>query len=122
MNKWKIAFWCSLVLLVFTILFSKYILINQAYDITYYKEDSKLVEEDFEEIIDVINNTDLSKHQIAKLIARKSFVDAKFLNSNDTISTYDKIMDSDYILLNKVKLYFDFNDEDNKLTEIQKRD
>ena len=122
MNKWKIAFWCSLVLLVFTILFSTYILINQAYDITYYKEDSKLVEEDFEEIIDVINNTDLSKHQIAKLIARKSFVDAKFLNSNDTISTYDKIMDSDYILLNKVKLYFDFNDEDNKLTEIQKRD
>ena len=64
MNKWKIAFWCCLVMLVSTILFSAYILIDQAYNITYRTVGYENLEKDFNQIINIINKTDLSYNEI----------------------------------------------------------
>ncbi|MDR1698642.1 MAG: hypothetical protein LBR75_02300 [Prevotellaceae bacterium] len=104
MNKWKIAFWCSLVLLVFTILFSVYILFDQAVTITYRKASFEWTERDFDKIIEIINNTDLSKNQIELLIKK-----------DDYYFVEEKTIMGDTIQLNTIKLIFEYD----KLKEIK---
>ena len=103
MNKWKIAFWCSLVLLVLTILFS----IKQADRITYtidkYNSFIDSEEIDFIRIIELVNNTNLSQNQIESYIK-----DDYFFNFSVTI-------EKDTIHFHTVKLIF----KDSKLNEIR---
>ena len=64
MNKWKIAFWCCLALLVVVTVFSVYSIIDQGVTLTYLKEGYTDTENDLDQLIEIINKTDLTKEQI----------------------------------------------------------
>ena len=64
MNKWKIAFWCCLTLLVAVTVFYVYSIIDQGVTLTYQKEGYIDTENDLEQLIEIINKTDLTKKQI----------------------------------------------------------
>lgn len=64
MNKWKIAFWCCLTLLAAVIVFSGYSIIDQGVTLTYQKEGYTDTENDLDQLIEIINKTDLTKKQI----------------------------------------------------------
>lgn len=66
MNKWKIAFWFSLTLLILVTIFATYSFLDQAYTLTYNKVGYEDTEKDLDELIEIINKTDLSKMQIEK--------------------------------------------------------
>lgn len=103
MNKWKIAFWCCLTLLVAVTVFSVYSIIDQGVTLTYQKEGYRDTEKDLDQLIEIINKTDLTKKQIeTELKDRKDFEFMDF--KTDTIS------------LNRVLLIFD-NDRLEKITK-----
>ncbi len=64
MNKWKIAFWSCFVLLIATISIGAYTILDQAVTITYMKEGYTDTKADLAILIDLINDTDLSKEAI----------------------------------------------------------
>jgi hypothetical protein len=104
MNKWKIAFWSCLTLLLAVTLFSAYSIIDQAYTLTYHKVGYEDTEKDLDELIEIINKTDLTKKQIESELKDHNhfeFMDFK----SDTIS------------LNRVLLIF----EKEKLNRIEKQ-
>jgi hypothetical protein len=85
MNKWKIAFWVCLAVLLLATVFSVYSIVNQSVSLTYQKESYADTENDLTYIIEIINKTDLSKTQIEKeLKAHKLFEYMDF--RTDTIS------------------------------------
>ena len=66
MNKWKIAFWVCLTVLFLVTAFSVYSIIDQAVILTYQKEGYTATENDLDNLIEIINKTDLTKTQIEK--------------------------------------------------------
>ena len=64
MNKWIIAFWCCLTILVAVTFFSVYSIIDQGVTLTYQKEGYTDTENDLDQLIEIINKTDLTKKQI----------------------------------------------------------
>ena len=94
MNKWKIAFWSCLTLLVAVTVFSAYSIIDQAYTLTYHKVGYVDTEKDLEQLMEIINKTDLTKKQIETELKDRN--DFEFMDfKTDTIS------------LNRVLLIFD---------------
>jgi hypothetical protein len=103
MNKWKIAFWCCLTLLVAVTVFSVYSIIDQGVTLTYQKEGYRDTENDLDQLIEIINKTDLTKKQIETELKDRN--DFEFMDfKTDTIS------------LNRVLLIFD-NDRLEKITK-----
>ena len=94
MNKWKVAFWSCLALLVVVTVFSAYSIIDQAYTLTYHKVGYEDTEKDLEQLIEIINKTDLTKKQIETELKDRN--DFEFMDFN-----------SDTISLNRVLLIFD---------------
>lgn|SRR5690554_4144831 len=94
MNKWKIAFWCCLVLLVSVSIYSAYSIVDQAVTLNYHKVDYKDTEDDLDEIIDIINNTNLTKTQIENRLK-----DHRLYEFMD--------FETDTVSLNKVLFIFD---------------
>ncbi|SFN52589.1 hypothetical protein SAMN04487989_1011006 [Bizionia echini] len=85
MKKWKIAFWCCLTILVLITIISAYSIIDQAYALTYQKVYYTETESDFENLIEIINKTDLSRIQIENVF--KNHADYEYMDfQNDTIS------------------------------------
>jgi len=104
MNKWKIAFWCCLTILILAVAIALYLIIDQAVTLTYQKEGYTDTENDLEQLIEIINKTDLTKSQIeVELKDHKlyEFMDFK----SDTVS------------LERVLLIFD----NNKLKAIRRQ-
>ena len=66
MNKWKIAFWVCLTVLLLVTAFSIYSNIDQAVTLTYQKKGYTDTENDLDNLIEIINKTDLTKTQIQK--------------------------------------------------------
>jgi hypothetical protein len=64
MNKWKISFWICLTLLIVVTMFSLYSIIDQGVTLTYQKEGYTDTENDLDQLIEIINKTDLTKKQI----------------------------------------------------------
>ncbi len=64
MNNWKIAFWICFTLLGLVIVFSAYSIIDQGVTLTYQKEGYTNTENDLDQLIEIINKTDLTKNQI----------------------------------------------------------
>lgn len=103
MNKWKVAFWSCLTLLVVVTVFSAYSIIDQAYILTYHKVGYEDTENDLDLLIEIINKTDLTKNQIKAELKDRN--DLEFMDfKTDTIS------------LNRVLLIFD-NDKLKKITK-----
>jgi len=67
-NKWKIAFWISLLLLVTTAAIGLYSVVDQAVTLTYMKEGYSDTEADLETLIQIIEQTDQSKQGIEILL------------------------------------------------------
>lgn len=104
MNTWKIAFWCCLTLLIVVIVFSVYSIIDQGVTLTYQKEGCTDTENDLNQLIEIINQTDLTKEQIqTKLKGHRLFEYMDF--KTDTVS------------LDKVLLIF----ENEKLMNVEKQ-
>jgi hypothetical protein len=103
MNKWRIAFWCCVTLLVAVTVFSVYSIIDQGVTLTYQKEGFRDTENDLDQLIEIINKTDLTKKQIETELKDRN--DFEFMDfKTDTIS------------LNRVLLIFD-NDRLEKITK-----
>ena len=68
MNKWKIAFWITLALLVFVTLFGFYSIIDQGVTITHMRDGYTAAESDLETLSLIINETNLSKSQIQEIL------------------------------------------------------
>ena len=66
MNKWKIAFWVCLTVLLLVTALSVYSIIDQGVTLTYQKEGYTDTENDLDNLIEIINKTDLTKTQIQK--------------------------------------------------------
>ena len=66
MNKWKIAFWVCLTILFLVTAFGFYSIIDQSVTLTYQKEGYTDTENDLDNLIEIINKTDLTKIQIEK--------------------------------------------------------
>jgi hypothetical protein len=64
MTKWKIAFWVCLTVLILVTTFGAYSIIDQAVTLTYQKEGYTDTENDLDNLIELINKTDLTKTQI----------------------------------------------------------
>lgn len=94
MNKWKIAFWCSLIILIFTIFYSIYTILDQAVAITYQREEYINTENDLNQIIQFVNETDFTKKEIIQSLQDHRW--AKYMN-----------FDSDTIELERTTLIFD---------------
>lgn len=103
MNKWEIAFWLCLTVLIFVTAFGVYSIIDQAVTLTYQKEGYTDTENDLDNLIEIINKTDLTKTKIQKELKNHrlyEYMDFK----KDTIS------------LNRVLLIFD-NDKLKSVTK-----
>lgn len=64
MNKWKIGFWFCLTTLLLTIGLGLYAILDQGVTLTYMKEGYGDTKSDLEQLIKIINDTDLTKDQI----------------------------------------------------------
>lgn len=104
MNKWKIAFWCCLTILILVTGFFLYTVIDQGVTLTYQKEGYADTENDLEQIMKIINKTDFSKSQI-----ETELKDHKLYEFMD--------FQSDTIVLDRVLLIFD----NNKLKTVTKQ-
>jgi len=61
MNKWKIAFWVCLTVLLVVTAFGVYSIVDQAVTLTYQKEGYADTENYLENLIEIIKKTDLYK-------------------------------------------------------------
>ncbi len=104
MNKWKTAFWCCLTLLVAVTVFSVYSIIDQGVTLTYQKEGYTDTENDLNQLIEIINKTDLTKSAI-----KSELKDQRLYEYMD--------FDSDTISLDRVSLIF----ENDKLKTVTKQ-
>ena len=104
MNRWKIAFWSCLTVLFLVIGLAVYAIVDQAVTLTYQKDGYTDTENDLNQMIVIINKTDLSKQQIEKELKDHRLYEYMDFNS-DTIS------------LDRVLFIFD----ENKLKRITKQ-
>lgn len=99
MNKWKIAFWCCLTVLILLTAFSVYSIIDQAVTLSYQKEGYTDTENDLDQIIKIFNKTDLTKTQIQNILKDHRLYEYMDFKS-DTISL-DRVL----LIFENDKLY-----------------
>jgi len=104
MNKWKIAFWFCLTVLLLVTAIGVYSIIDQAVTLTYQKEGYTDTENDLDNLIKIFNKTDMSKIEIQKELKNHRLYDYMDFKK-DTIS------------LDRISLIFD----NNKLKTIKKQ-
>ena len=64
MNKWKIGFWITLSLLILVTATGFYSVIDEAVSLGYLRDSYDDTESDMNTLVDLINETDLTKQQI----------------------------------------------------------
>ncbi len=100
MNKWKIGFWICFTTLIFTVGLGLYAVLDQGVALTYMKEGYMDTKSDLDQLVKIINTTDLSKEQIKKSLVEDS-------------DNFD--FDRDTVTLNRTDLIF----KDNKLKIVE---
>ena len=70
MNKWKIAFWCCLTTLLIVVGISIYSAIDQGYSLSYLQDSYTEKETELDNVILILNETDLSKTGIEKTLKK----------------------------------------------------
>lgn len=93
MNKWKIAFWICFLALIVTAATGLYVFVDQSVTIGYMREGYTNTENDLEELITIINQTDLSKTEVTNVLKHKSM-------------KYYVGLGTDTISLDRITLYF----------------
>jgi hypothetical protein len=85
MNKWKIAFWVCLLFFIFSLFISFYSIVDQGVSLTHLRESYSDKENDLNDLIQIINKTDLSKKQIEKELENHRLFE--YMNfDNDSVS------------------------------------
>ena len=103
-RRWKIAFFCVLTIFFLVAGCSFYKILDQAISLDYMQQGYSWTEHDLEQIIEIINETDLTKSQIKNALGDHMFY--QFMD-----------FDSDTVELERVQLIFD----DNRLKTISDR-
>ncbi len=93
MNKWKKAFWICLITMTTLLIFCLYTNLDQAVLLTDMQKGYSYTSHDLENLIKIINETDLTKGQINKL-----------LSNHDNYEFMD--FKSDTVALNRKSLIF----------------
>lgn len=70
MNKWKIAFWCCLTTLLIVVGISIYSTIDLGYSLSYLQDSYTEKETELDNVILILNETDLSKTEIEQTLKR----------------------------------------------------
>jgi hypothetical protein len=100
-NKWRLAFWICLIILLLISGFAVYRIIDQGVTITYLRDGCENTENDLNSLIYIINAKDYSKNTIKQNLESHRY--------------FDMIdFDSDSVGLERVKLIFK-NDTLNKI-------
>ena len=63
-NKWRLAFWISILTLLVVIVIGLYSIIDQGVTITYMKDGYTNTENDLNSLVEIINETNLTKSAI----------------------------------------------------------
>lgn len=84
-NRWKTAFWICLLLLGVTVAMGAYAVLDQAVTLTHLKEGYSDTEADLETMMQIINQTDLSKQKVKRVLEDHELYEYMNFNS-DTIS------------------------------------
>lgn len=63
-NKWRLAFWISILTLLVVIVIGLYSIIDQGVTITYMKDGYTNTENDLNSLVEIINETNLTKSEI----------------------------------------------------------
>ncbi len=84
-NKWKIAFWWCSTILFFVVGISVYSTIDQGYSLSYLKDSYTEKETEIDNLVIIINETDLSKTGIEKTLKKHKIGDSVNFKS-DTVS------------------------------------
>jgi hypothetical protein len=84
MNKWKIGFWVSTTLLIVSLAVGAYIIVDQSVTIMYMQEGYSDTENDLKTLLELVNETDLSKAEIVKKLKDHRLVEFMDFRS-DTI-------------------------------------
>jgi hypothetical protein len=85
MNKWKIAFWCCLTTLFIVVGISIYSTIDQGYSLSYLRDNYTEKETELDNVILILNETDLSKTRIEKTLKKHRIGESANFKS-DTVS------------------------------------
>jgi hypothetical protein len=85
MNKWKIGFWCSLTTLLIFIGFWIHSTIDQGYTLAYMQDSYTVKETELDNLVLIINETDLSKTGIEKTLKKYKIGESVNFKS-DTVS------------------------------------
>ncbi len=85
MNKWKIAFWICLLLLVIVSSFCVYSIVDQGVSLTYMREGYTDTENDLNNLSKIITETNLSKQQIRNTLKQHHLYEYMDFNT-DTVS------------------------------------
>ncbi len=81
MDKWKIGFWICFPTLLLTIGLGLYAILDQGATLTYMQEGYRDTKSDLEQLVEIINNTELTKDEIRNVLKSD---DLDF--SSDTVS------------------------------------
>lgn len=85
MNKWKIAFGCCLTTLLIVVGISVFSTIDQGYSLSYLQDSCTEKETELDNVILILNETDLSKTGIEKTLKKHKIGEsANFIS--DTVS------------------------------------
>lgn len=99
MKKWKIAFWACLTILILVTAVAVYSIIDQGITLTYQKEGYTDTENDLDNLIEIINKTNLTKTQIQEeLKSHKSYEYMNFKTDTISLNTVMLIFKSDKLL------------------------
>lgn len=63
-NRWKTSFWICLVLLLLTVVVGAYAIVDHSVTLTHLRESHQETEADLQTVIELINETDLTKDEI----------------------------------------------------------
>jgi hypothetical protein len=94
MNKWKIAFFLSLVLLFLVTVISAYIITDQAVSAAYMRDELTDTENDLKAVLKIASGRSLTRKEVEKVLSS----DPAFAQIN---------LDKDTISLNRVILIFE---------------
>jgi len=70
MNRWKLAFWISFLMLLTVTAVGIYAIIDQGVTLTYMKESYADTENDLNYLSKIINETDLSKSKVQQALSK----------------------------------------------------
>jgi len=72
-NKWRFAFWISIITLLFITVIGLYSIIDQGVTITYMRDGYTNTENDLNSLIKILNETDLTKYEIETALKHHRF-------------------------------------------------